>query len=76
MTVQIGPQRWETAFEREERHDQAARAIQRLYDALVDDVMSLTDEEILEEIREDGLDPQVIAVRVRALIRKVIEAHR
>lgn len=40
-------------------------ALDHLNDALVEDILSLTDEEILAEVIEDGGDPKVIADRMR-----------
>lgn len=37
-------------------------------DALVDDLMSISDEELLKELREDGGDPDALAIGLRASI--------
>lgn len=34
-------------------------------DALVDDLMALSDEELLNEVREDGVDPEALAMELR-----------
>lgn len=43
----------------------------QLADALVDDLMSLSDEELLEEVRGEGADPEALA----AAMREKIEAR-
>lgn len=47
--------------------------IRNLIDAMVDDILAMTDEEIDAEMREDGLDPAAEAARCRAIIDGVIE---
>jgi hypothetical protein len=42
----------------------------RLADAFVDDIMSMTDEEILCEAIEDGLDPNAVAAKMRRLFER------
>lgn len=59
----------------EEMLDARAR-LENLTDALVDDIMSLSDGELEAELREDGLDPTEEAERVRKLIDQAIERHR
>ena len=48
------------------RASNQAKALSELADALADDVMRLTDEELLQEVREDGGDPDEIARNLRA----------
>lgn len=43
-------------------------ALFRVADALADDLMSLTDEEVLQEAREDGIDVEAEADRIRKSI--------
>ena len=38
-------------------------ALARLADALVDDILNASDEEVLAEAEEDGIDPAKICVR-------------
>jgi len=47
--------------------------LDNLIDAMVDDILAMTDEEIDAEMREDGLDPEAEADRMRALTNEVIE---
>lgn len=47
-----------------------------LYDALSDSVLSLTDEELLEEIRSDGEDPDAVAERTHALMMRTLKDFR
>lgn len=50
-----------------------ARAqLQNLADALVEDIMSLSDEDILAEAREDGLDPEQEAARLRKMLEEIV----
>jgi len=44
----------------------------RLTDALVADLMSLTDEALLRETTEDGNDPEVVADEVRAALQAAV----
>lgn len=43
-------------------------ALERLAAAIIDDIMSMTDEELLAEVEEDGEDPQEIARITRSLL--------
>lgn len=52
-----------------------AMALRRLADAFVEDVMSMSDEEVLAEFREDHEDPERHAAEMRALFEKTI-THR
>lgn len=47
-------------------------ALDRLADALVDDILNASDEEILEEFREDGGDPEQHAAEMLALFEKSV----
>jgi hypothetical protein len=38
------------------------------YEALADSLDAVSDAELLEECREDGMDPEAVAVEVKALI--------
>ncbi|GAC1343537.1 MAG: hypothetical protein NVSMB18_19540 [Acetobacteraceae bacterium] len=42
--------------------------LERLQDALIEDVLSASDEEILSEAREDGLDPAAISKEMLSLL--------
>jgi len=46
--------------------------LDRLADALIDDIMNASDEEILEEFREDGGDPEQHADEMLALFEKSV----
>jgi hypothetical protein len=49
----------------------ARQQLDRLADAIVEDILNLSDEEILEEMREDGKDPEQVAVEMRVLFDRV-----
>ena len=52
-------------------------ALDRLADALVDDILNASDEDILAEITEEHGDPARLAAEMRALFeRKVLEAGK
>ena len=52
-------------------------ALDRLADALVDDILNASDEDILAEITEEQGDPEKLAAELRALFeRTVLEAGR
>jgi hypothetical protein len=52
-------------------------ALDRLADFLVEDVLDASDEDILAEAREAGVDPESDAARLRALFeRTVLEANK
>lgn len=54
-----------------------AVALERITQALVEDVLEISDEEILAEVREDGKDPTEIATRGRAILeRAVVESAK
>ena len=57
-----------------DKNDQTA--LENLLDALCEDIMELTDEEVRAECIEDGKDPDVVAVEVRAVIDKTITKWR
>lgn len=42
--------------------------LERLQDALIHDVLSASDEEILSDAREDGLDPAAVSVEMLSLL--------
>jgi len=50
----------------------ARSALERLEDALVEDILNASDEDILEEIQEDGGDPDAIAAEVRAIFEAAL----
>ena len=52
-----------------------ADPIARLADALVEDILATPDEEILAEMREDGLDPERVARHMRGLVEQAIAKH-
>lgn len=49
---------------------EARARLQNLADAMVDDILSLSDEKVLAEAGEDGLDPEQEAARLRAILEK------
>lgn len=49
-------------------------ALDRLADALVEDVLGASDAVILAETKEDGEDPEIVADAMRALFEKVVAA--
>ena len=46
--------------------------LDNLFGSLADDIVNMSDEEILQECREMGEDPDQIASEVKALIDKVL----
>jgi hypothetical protein len=42
--------------------------LERLQDALIEDLVSASDEEVLGEAREDGLDPAVVSTEMLSLL--------
>ena len=46
--------------------------LNRLSDSLADDILNMSDEEILVEFREDGGDPERNAAELRALFEKTL----
>lgn len=51
------------------------KALDNLADALVEDILSLSDEEILAEFREDGIDLEQNAAEMRALFERVVREN-
>lgn len=49
------------------KNDRAGRPIGRLADEFVEDILSMSDEEVLAEFREDGGDPEQHASEMRAM---------
>ena len=47
-------------------------ALDRLAEALVEDILDASDQDILAEIREDGGDPAAVAAGARALFEKAV----
>ena len=58
------------------KNGNAQEELNRLADALVEDILSAPDDELLEGLREDGHDPQRIATELRVLFRKSLLAAR
>lgn len=50
----------------------ARQQLDRLADAFVEDILNMSDEEILAEAREDGVDVEALAAQMRALVEKSI----
>lgn len=49
------------------KNDKADRPIGRLADALVEDILNMSDEEVLAEFRDDGGDPERHAAEMRSM---------
>lgn len=47
--------------------------LQNLSDALVDDIMELSDEEVLQEFKEDHGNPEQHAAEMRRLVEKAVK---
>ena len=58
------------------KNGNAQEELNRLADALVEDILSAPSDELLEELREDGHDPQRIATELRGLFRKSLLAAK
>lgn len=54
----------------------ARQQLDNLAAALVDDVLALTDEEVLAEFIEDGGDPEQLVVEMRALFEQAVQKVR
>jgi sirohydrochlorin ferrochelatase len=57
-----------------DRADNERQALGRLKAALIDDILAASDESILAEAKQDGLDPRAVAAGVRALFEKTVAA--
>lgn len=49
--------------------------LDRLEDALVEDIFAASDQSILAEARQDGTDPEAVAAATRALFEKAVAAR-
>lgn len=49
------------------KNDKAGRPIDRLADEFVEDILNLSDDEVLAEFREDGGDPERHAAKMRSM---------
>jgi len=49
-------------------------ALDRLADALVEDILAASDEAILAEVKQDGEDAEAVAAATRALFEEVVAA--
>ncbi|MFN5998807.1 MAG: hypothetical protein ACK47C_12415 [Paracoccaceae bacterium] len=49
------------------KNDKAGRPIDRLADEFVEDILNLSDDEVLAEFREDGGDPERHAAEMRSM---------
>jgi hypothetical protein len=56
--------------------DKDREALQRLDKALIEDILTTSDAEILAEAREAGDDPEAVAAEARALFEKTIIATK
>lgn len=52
--------------------DKDREALQRLDKALIEDILTTSDNEILAEAREAGDDPEAVAAKARALLRRLL----
>lgn len=50
----------------------ARQQLDNLTDAMIEDIMGLSDEEILAELREDGIDPDAQAADMRKLVDRAV----
>lgn len=55
------------------RDDDTIKQLDRLTDFLVQDILEMSDEEIIQEMIEDGIDPEQEGVRMREIIDKAVE---
>jgi hypothetical protein len=55
--------------------DDAGKTIRAIFEAIADSVESMTDEEILEEVRASGEDPDLQAEHVRRLLLDAVQSH-
>lgn len=51
--------------------DKPSVQLARLADAFVEEILAMSDEEILAEASEDGVDPDALAIDMRALFEEV-----
>lgn len=51
-----------------DRPTKGGTELERLHDAMIEDLLSASDEEVLEEAREDGLDPAAVRREVLSLL--------
>jgi hypothetical protein len=56
--------------------DKDREALQRLDKALIEDILTMSDDEILAEVREAGDDPEAVAAEARALFEKTVIATK
>ena len=47
--------------------------VARLLDAMAEDTLELTDEEIADEVRAEGEDPKVVAERMRGSLAALVQ---
>ena len=46
--------------------------LQRIQDALCEDILTMSDEEVLQELRDQGLDPDEEAEKMRAIFERAV----
>jgi hypothetical protein len=56
--------------------DKDRKALERLNDALVEDILDMSDEDVLAEAKQDGTDPEAVAAAMAALFAKTVTAKR
>jgi hypothetical protein len=50
--------------------------LKRIANAVAESIFEASDEEILEEVREAGEDPEAVASHVRSVLSDAVRAHR
>ena len=60
----------------DDRLRQRARAVLDVFEALADNVESLSDEEVLTEVREEGRSPEDIAERTRSQLQDAVRKFK
>ena len=58
------------------KNDKAGRPIDRLADEFVEDILNLSDDEVLAEFREDGGDPERHAAKMRSMFENRLLAAK
>jgi hypothetical protein len=56
--------------------DKDREALERLENALIEDILAASDDAILAEAKEDGADPEAIAAAARALFETTVATKR
>jgi hypothetical protein len=56
--------------------DKDREALERLDDALVEDIIAASDKDILVEAKQDGIDPETLADSLRTMFENIVIAKR